>query len=993
MDTVNFSIPNNPENVNAERGDFPQGVGAASAQFGYTEAQTQTHSSDPLLNEQERAMDGLRPEDRTHKVNRDEEVDARAQERYDFDYEGEKADLFRSGATWGDQETALAHRILETEVDRARQSGDYAEVVRLMKEWDAHGTEAGQAMRQRARFSNTPEMIVAEAAVTLDDISHTRRMTPEQRQAVLDSISDAAETLDGIQQGDMAGVIEMIQQLSAARHTTGLFARKTSRQMAAALDYMTRQEGGETFLRDVAASQIRGIAQDCRKLSVLESVKSFRYMNMLSKASTVLRNLVGNNVFDPVESVSQNIAVPLDILLSKFTGTRSVAVDRSWISKEKRHGSMESMMKSFVEVGLDADVSNAHGKYETGAGRNFRMSGNFVERLLSTFEKYQSYALTTTDQMQKGGIQAETQRGIDALERAGKMEHGALDGRAEEVAKQRTFQNDGATSRALTGARRAANSFALHDMQGGSFGLGDLMIPFANVPANIAAQAANYTPAGMINGARQTVQVLMKAKNGTLTAAEQAQAVTNIGRGMNGTAGIALFTWMALKGLMNVAGDDDKDKESLERSEGLNGTQLNLSAALRGLSGGSTKWQDGDDLMSIGFLDPINAQMTFGSMLADAYTEDGTITPQDVALSNVSSVFQSVMELPALQQIQELSNGYKYSDADTTGGKVVDAGRSYLGSQATSFLVPNLISGIAQGTDGTVRDTYSGSSRMVDSLKSKVPGLRQTLPAALDNWGNEKQYTGSPLQDFLNANLLPGSITKYDTNPVNQELARLYDKVDVDYPGRRAPKTANRDEKKVELTAGEQRTYQKTYGQTAYKNARDLLLSQVYKQSSDAEKAEALSNIFEYSSGMAKSKVRIDGGGAPAWATKSEGSIADNAVYRALLGTAKQSIPKENREKNGYVMEAILGKVHGSDEKQMNVMAQKLEESTLDKVREAYDYGYSLDAIVDFYKAKNEKSEDGKSVYKKKDGSMWAWARENGYSSGDFAYLWKLFAG
>lgn len=97
-------------------------------------------------------MEGLRPEDRTHKVNHDEEVDAKAQERFESDYEGEKADLFGTKQDWDDTDTVLAHKIIVKEVAKARESGSkdaYAEVAKLMKEWDAHGTEAGQALRQR----------------------------------------------------------------------------------------------------------------------------------------------------------------------------------------------------------------------------------------------------------------------------------------------------------------------------------------------------------------------------------------------------------------------------------------------------------------------------------------------------------------------------------------------------------------------------------------------------------------------------------------------------------------------------------------------------------------------------------------------------------------------------------------------------------------------------------------------------------------------------
>lgn len=151
--SVENSVPAAGENVNPKiRETLSEGQGAKSAEFGYDEAQTQTRSTDGVLTNDERAMEGLRSEDRTHKVNHDEEVNAKAQERFESDYEGEKADLFGEKQDWDDTDTVLAHKIIVSEVAKARESGSkdaYAEVAKLMKEWDAHGTEAGQALRQR----------------------------------------------------------------------------------------------------------------------------------------------------------------------------------------------------------------------------------------------------------------------------------------------------------------------------------------------------------------------------------------------------------------------------------------------------------------------------------------------------------------------------------------------------------------------------------------------------------------------------------------------------------------------------------------------------------------------------------------------------------------------------------------------------------------------------------------------------------------------------
>ena len=982
-----------------QRGTLPEGQGAKSAEFGYDEARTQTRSTYGVLTDDERAMEGLRPEDRTHKVNHDEEVNAKAQERFESDYEGEKADLFGEKQDWDDTDTVLAHKIIVKEVAKARESGSkdaYAEVAKLMKEWDVHGTEAGQALRQRRQLASDPALMEADAIQLLNDSERTRKMSDEQRKKILDSVSQNAEKLRSIEKGDVDGVVDLIKDMSMERRTNGLWSNKMGRTMEKALEQAKKLPGGEAFLRDVAASQVRGIAYDYAKPSTLEQIKTYRYLSMLSKPATAARNLVGNMVYDPVEAVSNNIGVGLDMLLSKYTGTRSVAADKSYLSKAKRKGMGEATLKSYIETGLDASVSNAQGKYETGGSRSFKMTGNFLERFLSTWEKYSNYAMVTSDQMQKGGIQAEAQRGIDALEAKGKVAKGALDGRAEETARERTFQNEGKLSGVMGGMRNALNKLSIKDKQGGSIGLGDIMLPFTHVPGNIASAAIQYSPAGFINAGAEVVKVLNKAKAGTLTASEQAKAVTDFGRAFNGTMGIALFAVLAGAGVMNVAGDDDEDKEALEKSEGVSGTQLNLSALNRWIAGESTEWRDGDDLVSIGFLDPINAQMTYGALLADCYKDEG-LTFANVVGGNLESAFQSVMDLPAMSQFQEIANGYKYSKADTTGGKVAEAALRYGASQATSF-VPNVVSGVAQGVDGTVRDTYNGDTVLENSLnamKSKIPGLRETLPAALDNWGREKKYTGTAAENFLNATLNPGSVTKYRTSAVNQELYRLEGmNIDVKYPEKKAPLDGSRNGKDVDLTQDERRQYQMAYGQTAYDNIQKVIRSSVYKQASDAEKAEAIRNLFTAATANAKKQTRLDGGDTPAWTTKSTGTVGENAVYKAMLGTAKDALPEDKRTKTSNVLQSVLktaGNKRGGDNLMLNIMAQQLSEGTQDKFETAYNGGYELKQIVDFYQAKYA-TKPGTSQRKYKKADLYAWAMQNGYTAKQFNQLWKLFS-
>lgn len=1080
-----------------QRGTLPEGQGAKSAEFGYDEARTQARSLKNLFEKGDRKKLGLTEQDLSHKVVHDAEAAAKAQERFDSDYLAEKADLFGEKRDWDKTDTALAYKIMEAELGKARESGsmdDYAEVARLVKRWHEQGTDVGQVMQQRQALSKSPKLMEASAVELLTDEKRTRKMTAEKRKELLDAVTENANRLSDIPEGDTAEVVSLIKDLSSIRKTNGMWVwrweRRMSKAMNGALDYAAGMEGGEAFLREIAATQIVNIAKDYALPSHIERAKTWRYLSMLSKPATALRNYSGNNVMNVVDATSQNCGVPLDMLLSRYTGVRSVAPDKGLAGKDRKKGADDAFIKSYIEVGLDADTSGSRSKMETKTDRTNKMTGNFIERLVSTFEKYSNYAMVSTDQRQKGGIEAEAQRGIRELERAGKVNKGALDSRPQKLAKERTFQNNSKIAQATSGARNALNVFSIKDKRGGSFGAGDLILPFTNVPGNIADMAIQYSPFGFIRAGAEVTKVigrikgaqltaaeregvqsklnrayklaesgkltkeehaalwrdiasvirkssgvelmpkqraslkkavdqylshaqsgakaqceaavsemanlLAKAKAGALTAPEQAKAVTDFGRAFNGTMGIAFFAVLAGAGIMNVAGDDDKDKEALEKSEGVSGTQLNTSALVRLVSGESAKWKDGDTLVSIGFLDPINAQMTYGALLADCYEEDGKITFGDVTRENLSSIYQSVMDLPAMSQIQEIENSFKYSKAGTTGGKLADATFRYGASQATSF-IPNIVSGIGQGVDGKVRDTYNGDTTGENAwraVKNKTIFLRHTNPVALDNWGNEKTYGDSAALNFLNATLNPGSVTKYRTDAVNQELYRLGEETEISYPDRRAPTSANRNGKSVTLTEAERRKYQAAYGKTAHADIQKVISSAVYKQASDAEKAEAIRSLFTAATANAKKQTRLDGGDTPAWTTKSSGSVAENAVYKAMLGTAKTALPEDRRTKTGNILQSVLktaGNKRGGDQLLLNIMAQQLSEGTQDKFETAYNGGYELKQIVDFYQAKYA-TKPGTSQRKYKKADLYAWAMQNGYTAKQFNQLWKLFS-
>lgn len=782
------------------------------------------------------------------------------------DYAGEMAEL-RGKHNWSGEEVDMGMTILDNYRRAAEQTGDWTEYSNWRKEVSAHGTAAGQALQAYAKYSRqTGGGIVADASAALE-----RAAKKTNKAEIMNRVNTLAQQYDAavgtgqenakVNVNDLVGIIK---SASTVRKTGTLIGNKTSPIVNWAMNRIAnyaraeaQSGGGENldFLKTFAADSIYNIAADTRTVSAGEKVKTVRRAGMLSKVSTVMRNLVSNNVFDPVDSVARNISVPLDMLVSTITGTRSVAGDASWFSAAKRKGSMDGLARACMEVGLDVDTSGGAGKYENTANRTFKMSGGVFSKLMSVWEAYEGYTLNATDEFQKGGVEASVQKGIDRLYEKGKIKDDSLRAAGKQEALYRTFQDKTVLSDAAIGIRNVLNKAHIGDI-----GAGDIVLPFAQVPSNLGARAIEYSPAGLLVSTADFINMLDSAKKGNLTAAQQAKAVQGVGRALTGSGMIAIAAAGALRGWLKVTGDDeDKNKDALGKTHGLDGTQLNISAALRDLRGESAEWQNGDTLLSIGFLDPLNAQLTTGALIADDIRSEAGVTAGRVLGNSLSGALQSVLDTPVMSTMQDVVNNYQYSDASTPGGKMLDAAQKYAANQLSS-VIPNALRGIAQGLDDTERNAYSSDNvwqQAVDNAKASIPGLRETLPAKTDVWGNPVKNEGG-VRNFLNRNVNPGNITTYKTDAVSSEIEKISDAAGSSlYPDRTAPRSVKVDGEAVSLTFEQRSMYQKAYGDAYSAAVTALMNDKNYKAMPDNMKAEILKQAKDTAAESAKDSLGI----------------------------------------------------------------------------------------------------------------------------------------
>lgn len=854
--------PGNSVNQNVSAND----MGAMRSQFESVPKQSQTQSN--TIGSME--ADWNVPESQRTPIMYDTISEAKsldnARLRLAQDYAGEMAEL-RGKHNWSGEEVDMGMTILDNYRRAAEQTGDWTEYSNWRKEFSAHGTAAGQALQAYAKYSRqTGGGIVADASAALE-----RAAKKTNKAEIMNRVSALAQQYDAAvgtgQENAKVNVndlIDIIKSASTVRKTGTLIGNKTSPIVNWAMNRIANyaraeaQAGGGKnldFLKTFAADSIYNIAADTRTVSAGEKVKTVRRAGMLSKVATFMRNLVSNNVFDPVDSVARNISVPLDMLVSTITGTRSVAGDASWFSAAKRKGSMDGLARACMEVGLDVDTSGGAGKYENTANRTFKMSGGVFSKLMSVWEAYEGYTLNATDEFQKGGIEASVQKGIDRLYEKGKIKDDSLRDAGKQEALYRTFQDKTVLSDAAIGVRNALNKAHIGDI-----GAGDIVLPFAQVPSNLGARAIEYSPAGLLVSAADFINMLDSAKKGNLTAAQQAKAVQGVGRALTGSGMIAIAAAGALRGWLKVTGDDeDKNKDALGKTHGLDGTQLNISAALRDLRGESAEWQNGDTLLSIGFLDPLNAQLTTGALIADDIRSEAGVTAGRVLGNSLSGALQSVLDTPVMSTMQDVVNNYQYSDASTPGGKMLDAAQKYAANQLSS-VIPNALRGIAQGLDDTERNAYSSDNvwqQAVDNVKASIPGLRETLPAKTDVWGNPVKNEGGA-RNFMNRNINPGNITTYKTDAVSSEIEKISDATGNSlYPDRTAPRSVKVDGESVSLTFEQRSIYQKAYGDAYSAAVTALMNDKNYKSMPDSMKAEILKQAKDVAVESAKDKLGI----------------------------------------------------------------------------------------------------------------------------------------
>lgn len=806
---------------------------------------------------------------------------------------------------WNGPQTDAA-KMIQTELQGRSVNGEitseeYTDWLRVMSEHAQAGGQGTQAWAKYSRSSN--ENGFQSESDAWKRLGENEHLTDEQRQDVFRQIVKFDTQIESVEPGDKSAMKDLILQIGSERGVlngvSGMQSKALRKLSDSALDALTFDE-----LKTFAYASTSAISADTTPANIGQKLKMIQVLSMLSKPATAGRNLVGNTTFYGIDAVSMNGATILDKVLSNITGTRSVAAEKpSLFNKASR----DAFKRSLAEITLDVDMDGSESRYGTSANRTFKANGNIAERFMSALERNQAYLLNATDEFYKGAARA-TADATQALVDKGQIKTGNKDYAAEQaddLAKYRTFQDNSRASVAIQTMHDLLNMFGIGDSGrsiGGrsihAFGAGDIVAPFTKVAGNLVSRGADYSVFNAAKGIFEMGSVIKDAAGGkAVDPAKQARAVSDVSRGLTGSAIAAGFYAIAKAGLLrNADDDDDQNVAALNKAEGMTGTQLNLDALGRALNGKSAEWQSGDTLIDLSSVEPMNVLMNIGTKAAQWDENTGIVSKFGDA---ANALAESSADLPVLQNI-----GRGATDILKYGRDYKEVIAEQAANTLASSAIPNIVAGVAKGTDDKVRSTYSSGTlagNTVDMVKSKIPGLRQSLPVSVDNFGEPKTYGSSDVGNFLNAMFNPLGVNTYSQGKVSKELQSVREKTgDTSiYPEKSAVGTSvSVDGEKLELTYAQRQKFQAVYGATNMAYMSTVMGSREYRSASADEKAEYLSEVKAYAYQSAKHKIL--GADTPSVVERYDGAAKHGIGFCAMYDYSRQANAlTADKDKNG----------------------------------------------------------------------------------------------
>ena len=672
-------------------------------------------------------------------------------------------------------------------------------------------------------------------------------------------IGDKAKLQESIQATAMAGTTagQAVQAMSLLNHQTpegqavwiqrsvekmNNDLRKARGEKAQQFDFTAEMQEkivnskNNEELQDNLNAVYKELGQQVNK-NLIEKIDSWRYFSMLGNPKTHIRNMVGNFLMGKVQDTKNKVAGVIEGTVAKFNTDMERMHTIKRASKEVIAFAKNDIKNVSDRLGLNDNKYNPKSRLENNM-RTFK--SDVMENTLGRLFKWNDNLLEAEDGL---GLKAGYKKALSEYITANNIDVNNITD--TQLSKARNYAVQQAQERTFHQANiiaSAINSF--FGKNKATKAIGDAVLPFVKTPANVAKTGIEYSPAGL---AKSIVYDSVQLRKGNINVN---QYIDNVSKGLTGSAITVLGFALAQAGILKASGSDDDKKEKFDEQSGKQAYSIQI----------------GDNTYTIDWLAPVGIPLMVGAEIYEGLSQksnekktkssdDEDVTKQfwdraEVLANSLSNTLDPMVEMSMISGLTSTVRSFAQGDTQALGNMLTNGAKSYINQ-----FVPTLLGQIAKTTDIVERDTTSTKSgtisKAVDStanqIKSKIPGLRQTLPTKKDIWGKDITLANNWPQRFFEAGILPTNSKTINKDKVVTELNNLYDKIgESSILPTTIDKTFTIDGQKYRMTNEEYNKYKTNYGQTSYKLIKNLVSSEEYGKMNDKQKQKAIENVYSY---------------------------------------------------------------------------------------------------------------------------------------------------
>jgi hypothetical protein len=377
---------------------------------------------------------------------------------------------------------------------------------------------------------------------------------------------------------------------------------------------------------------------------------------------------------------------------------------------------------------------------------------------------------------------------------------------------------------------------------------------FQKTPINVAAEALQFTPAGVLRDW------------GNMSVRDREQAV---GRLIVGSMVMGAFSYLYDKGIitpnLDTPGETNKARELAKSGGVMPPGTLNVSALRRLTSGQDPSFQPGDtvkDLSALGTMGALGIIVGSSKRIAERSRTD---EPDFFALGKGSALsgINFVMEQQFLKGTSDL---IKLMSEES--GASLERFVKNLAVTAASPVAPSTLGSIRRaereylpvtGGEGIIKDTVNELNQRFAALGLAIPGTKDpnAMPVRRDLWGEAVEQTPKGNNPWVYQFLSFAKNREIDADPLNASIYRVWRRTadNKALPSVPNPQLTYKNQTFERMTPEQYDRYAQLVGFYRRKFSERAFMSGAYQQRGDEARIKLLSEAYD--NGLKLGKLRF----------------------------------------------------------------------------------------------------------------------------------------